>query len=65
MTFEVDYTVLKNNKHISVHTAWIDAPTVTACKTIATELINEIPCSEPDICLHIGELEQLDIDQER
>lgn len=56
MTFEVEYTIIREEEHISVHTAWISARNVTECKTIAEELSHEIEHPENELCVHIGEL---------
>lgn len=56
MTFEVDFTVVENDEHISVRTAWINASNVTECKELAAEVAESIPSTNKEICMHIGEL---------
>lgn len=60
MTFEVDYTVLKDANHISVHLAWIDALNVTECKIKAEDIASDLEESPDEIFFHIAELELLE-----
>lgn len=56
MTFEVEFTVLQEDEHVSVGTAWVSAKNVTECKEIVAELAQEINSPQEKICSHIGEL---------
>lgn len=56
MTFEVDFTVIDDEEHVTVHTAWISAQNVTECKETAEDIAWDLEVAPEKIYLHISEL---------